>query len=104
MKVALWIVSLVFGGLSLIAAASQIRAGQKSAPTVFMMIGSVMLLSAVICNLAMWQFDFVLACIGCTAICAAAIRNGLKSGNFHIQHHIIRITLSLILVTGFVFL
>ena len=88
----------------MIAAISQIRVDKKSAPIVLMIIGSVMLISAVICNLMKQQFDFVLALIGCAAICTAAICNGLKSGNFHIKHHIIRITLSLILVVGFALL
>lgn len=104
MNVVLCIVSIFFGGLSLIAAISQIRVDKKSAPIVLMIIGSVMLISAVICNLMKQQFDFVLALIGCAAICTAAICNGLKSGNFHIKHHIIRITLSLILVVGFALL
>ena len=102
MNVVLCIISIIFGGLSLTAAISQMRADKKSAPAVLMIIGSVMLISAVICNLAKQPFDHVPALIGCTAICAAAIRNGLKSGNFHIQHHIIRITLSLVLTIGFI--
>lgn len=103
MNVVLSIASVIFGGLSLVAAISQIRADKKSIPAVLMIIGSAMLISAAICNLAKQQFDFVLALIGCAAICIAAICNGLKSG-WHIQHHIIRITLSLILVVGFVLL
>lgn len=104
MNVVLCVVSIFFCGLSLIAAISQMRADKKSATAVLMIIGSVMLISAVICNLIKQQFDFVLALIGCAAICTAAICNGLKSGDFHIQHHIIRITLSLILVVGFALL
>lgn len=104
MNVVLCIVSIIFGGLSLIAAISQIRADKKSTPAVLMIIGSVMLISAVICNFTKQQFDYILALIGCTGICAAAICNGLKSENFHIQHHVIRITLSLILIIGFVLL
>lgn len=104
MTVVLSIVSVIFGGLSLVAAVSQMRDDKKSTPTVLMIIGSAMLISAVICNLTKQPFDFVLALIGCAAICIAAICNGLKSGDFHIQHHIIRITLSLILVVGFVLL
>lgn len=104
MNVVLSIVSVIFGGLSLVAAIAQMRDDKKSIPAVIMIIGSAMLISAVICNLAKQQFDFVLAFIGCAAICAAAICNGLKSGGFHIQHHIIRITLSVILVVGFVLL
>ena len=104
MSVVLCIVSIIFGGLSLIAAISQMRADKKSAPAVLMVVGSVMLIAAAICNFTKLQFDCVLALAGCAAICAAAICNGLKSGNFHIQHHIIRITLSLVLIVGFVLL
>lgn len=104
MNVVLCIISIIFGGLSFIAAISQLRAEKNSMSSILMIVGSVMLISAVICNLAKQQFDYVLALIGCAAICAAAIRNGLRSGNFHIQHHIIRITLSLVLTTGFVLL
>lgn len=104
MNVVLCIISIIFGGLSFIAAISQLRAEKHSMSSILMIVGSVMLISAVICNLAKQQFDYVLALIGCAAICAAAIRNGLRSGNFHIQHHIIRITLSLVLTIGFVLL
>ena len=104
MSVVLCVVSIIFGGLSLIAAISQMRADKKSAPAVLMIVGSVMLIAAVICNITKRQFDYVPALIGCTGICAAAMCNGLKSGNFHIQHHVIRITLSLALIVGFVLL
>ena len=104
MNVVLCIISIIFGGLSFIAAISQLRAEKNSMSSILMIVGSVMLISAVICNLTKQQFDYVLALIGCAAICAAAIRNGLRSGNFHIQHHIIRITLSLVLTIGFVLL
>ncbi len=96
--------SFLVGYLSLVAAISQIRDDKKSTPAVLMIIGSFMLISAVICNLAKQQFDFVLALIGCAVICIAAICNGLKSWSIHIQHHIIRITVSFILGVGFVLL
>ena len=104
MNIALCIVSILFGGLSLIAAIVQICAEKKPMPAILMVVGSVILISAAICNLAAQQVDFVLSLIGCTAICFAAIQNGLKSGNFHIQHHIIRIAISLILTIGFILL
>ena len=104
MNIALCIVSILFGGLSLLAATVQIIAQKKPMPAIIMIIGSVILISAAICNFAGQQFDFVLSAIGCTAICFAAVRNGLKSGNFHIQHHIIRIAVSVILTIGFILL
>ena len=103
MNIALCIVSILFGVLSLLAAIVQIIAQKKPMPAIIMIIGSVILISAAICNFAEQQFDFVLALVGCTAICFAAIRNGLKSGNFHIQHHIIRIAVSIVLTIGFIF-
>lgn len=104
MNIVLCIVSILFGGLSLLAAIVQIIAEKKSIPAILMIVGSVILISAAICNFAWQQFDFVLAVIGCAAICFAAVRNGLKSGNFHIQHHIIRIAVSLLLTIGFILL
>ncbi len=96
------IVSILFGVLSGIAALSQMKKEKKSAPAVFMLIGSALLVAAVICNIAKQSFDFILALIGCIAICTAAICNGLKSEKFHIQHHAIRIALSLIVIVGFI--
>ena len=104
MNIALCIASILFGGLSLLAAIVQVIAEKKPMPAILMMIGSVILISAAICNFAAQQFDFILALVGCTAICLAAVRNGLKSGNFHIQHHIIRIAVSLVLTIGFILL
>lgn len=104
MNVVLCIVSIIFGGLSLIAAISQLKAEKKSTPAILMISGSIVLISAAISNLFGQQFDYILALIGCVAICVAAICNGLKGSNFHIQHHIVRIILSIILVIGFILL
>lgn len=104
MNLFLRIVSIAFGGLSLLAAVYQMRAEKRSLSAGLMMGGSLLLIAAVVCNLAKLQYDFVFALAGCAAICVSAIRNGLESGNFHIQHHIIRIALSLVLIAGFVLL
>ena len=66
-----------------------------------MISGSLLLIAAVICNMIGQQFDYIIALLGCTAICAAATMNGRKSKQLHISHHIIRIMLSIILVIGF---
>ena len=102
MQVILRIVSILFGGLSTLAAASQIKGKKKSVSALMMIAGSLLLIAAAICNMAGQRFDYILALPGCAAICAAAILNGIKSGQFHIQHHIIRIALSVLLIAGFV--
>ena len=101
MRIILCVLSVLFGGLSLVAAVSQLRNEKKSVPAMLMIGGSVLLIAAVICNIAGQRFDSLVALLGCGAICAAAIRNGLKSGQFHIQHHIVRIALSVLLIVGF---
>lgn len=101
MQVILCIVSVLFGGLSLIAAISQLRSEKKSPSALIMIAGSLLLIAAVICNLFGQKFDVAAAILGCAAICAAAIMNGIKSKQLHIQHHIIRIALSIILIIGF---
>ena len=104
MQIILCIVSVLFGGLSLLAAFSQVKSESKPISAVIMIVGSVLLLAAVICNLIRWQMDYIVALLGCIAICTAAIWNGAKSGQLHIHHHIIRIALSLILIACFIFL
>ena len=63
----------------MIAAVSQIKSEKKSISALIMITGSSLLI-------------------------AAAILNGIKSKQSHIQRHIIRIALSIILINGFVVL
>ncbi len=109
MQIFLCIVSALFGILSAIAAIrsaaiSQIWDKKTSFPAWVMLAGALLLLAAVLCNGVGWRFDFFVALPGCTAICAAALANGVKSGQLHILHHIIRIVLSGALLVGFALL
>ncbi len=101
MQIPLCAVSVLFGGLSTAAAFSQLKKEKKSGPAILMIAGSALLLAAVLCNILDQRADWAVALFGCAAICAAALRNGVKSGQVHIRHHIIRMALSLILVVGF---
>ena len=104
MQIFLCIVSALFGVLSAVAAVSQIRGKKTSFPAWIMLVGALLLVAAVVCNGIGRQFDFVVALPGCTAICAAALANGVRSGQLHILHHIIRIVLSGALLVGFALL
>lgn len=99
MKIIICIISALFGGLSLAAAVSQLKS-EKSPSAAIMIIGSLLLIFAVILNIIGLKFDFIIAALGCLAICAAAIMNGKKSAQIHISHHIIRGVLSVALVAG----
>ena len=95
MQVILCIVTVLFSGLSLIAAVSQIIKSEKKPASALMMItGSLLLIAAMACNMAGEQWDLILAFLGCAAVCAAAILNGIKGER-------LRIALSIILIIGF---
>lgn len=102
MRVVLNIISTAFAVLSLIAAVSQIKTRELS--HVIMAAGSVLLLAAVAINLLDGGFDWIAGLSGSGMICASAIWNGKRSGSFHIQHHVVRIALSILIVAGFVIL
>ncbi len=104
MQIVLCGVAALFGALSLAASIAQLRNEKKPFPALMMVIGSVLLIPAVVCNLLGNGWDLALALLGCAAICAAAILNGLKSGQFHWQHHAVRIALSVALLVGFALL
>ena len=103
MRIALDIVSILFGALSLIAAIAAMKQKKRISSHICMAAGSLILLAAVVLNLFHFAADWHIALAGCALICCAAICNGVKSGSFHWQHHCIRIVLSVILIVGFVF-
>ena len=101
MRIILCIISAAFGVLSMIAALSRIKAKEGELSHVIMSVGSIFLIGAVIFNILNLGIDWIVALIGTAMICIAAVWNGKRNGNFHIQHHVIRIALSSVLVIGF---
>ena len=104
MKILLCIISILFGLLSIIAALSQIKNTKRRLSPRLMILGGALLILAVLGMLLKLKADWIIAFAGNALICGAAIYNGLSNDNFHLQHHIIRIALSVLLVTGFMFL
>ncbi len=102
MQIVVCVVSVLFGALSLVAAVSQMKNEKKPFPGVLMSGGSVLLLAAAVVCLCELGWDWALALVGCVGICVAAMWNGIQSKNLHIQHHVVRIALSVLLVVGFV--
>lgn len=100
MRIVINMISAVFAVLSLIAALSQLKS--KEVSHMIMACGAVLLIAAVAVNLLGGGYDWVVGLLGAALICAAAIWNGKRSGNFHLQHHVIRIVLSIFIVVGFI--
>lgn len=101
MRILLCVISLAFGALSMTAALSRIKAKEGELSHVTMAVGSIFLIGSVIFNILNFGIDWIVALIGTAMICIAAVWNGKRNGNFHIQHHVIRIALSFVLVIGF---
>lgn len=104
MRIILCVISVAFGALSMTAALSRIRARESELSHIIMSVGSIFLIGAVIFNILNLGIDWIVALIGTAMICIAAVWNGKRNGNFHMQHHVIRIALSSVLVVGFIFL
>ena len=105
MQVILCIVSVIYGGLSIIAASFQIKNEKKPIPPAILMIGgSLLLMSGAVFNVFGQWYDYIIAMIGCIMISASAVWNGIKSKQFHVQHHIIRAIVTILLITGYIVL
>lgn len=103
MKIVLGIVAIACAGLHAFAAMTQIKNNKNKMNDILMMIGAFVALAGAILCLISNGIDWMLALIGFALIAYAAIQNGRKKQNFHIRHHIVRISIFTILVMGFFF-
>lgn len=98
----LWVLTAGYGLLSGFAAFTQFgKQGANQLSAAAMAAGGVILLLSVLLDckkkgIAKWT-----ALAGCILIAAAAIGNGLSMGSLHLQHHLVRLLLSVVLVAGY---
>lgn len=104
MKYVLYSVTLLYAGLTFFAAFSQLKKAEQKTPYAVMAAGGLILIAAIGLHLISIPFNWFAAVLGGVLICTAAIYNGKKSGNFHITHHIIRFSVTLLLIAGFIFI
>lgn len=93
----------LFGLLHIIAAASQLRK-QRYASHWTMLIGSVMMLLAVVLCVTGSALDWTVALFGSLLVCFAALMNGRRGGNMHKLHHIVRALIVAAIAAGFALL
>lgn len=103
MKIAVCIISLLYGLLSVYAPFTQLKAKDRRLANMIMLLGGILLAIASVLEWLNVSVAAVLAVLGCTMICVAAIWNGIKNGKVHISHHIVRIAVSCVLAAGFIF-
>ncbi|MCM1053938.1 MAG: hypothetical protein NC394_00305 [Bacteroides sp.] len=104
MKYALYAVTALYAVLSAVAAAVQMKSVKNKGTSLIMIGGALVLTAAIIIHILKTPYGWIAAAIGGLLICAAALINGKKSGSFHIQHHIIRFTVTILLIIGYIFL
>ena len=68
-----------------------------------MLIGAMVVLAGVVLCLLDCALDWLIALTGFIQIACAALQNGRKSQNVHIEHHVIRMLLFATLSIGFFF-
>lgn len=93
MKIALCIIAGIVVFLHTYAAISQIRKRQNKNNEMLMIIGAVLSVIGITLCLVNNGIDWLVATAGFTLIVYACIQNGRQNQNFHIQHHIVRISL-----------
>ena len=68
-----------------------------------MLFGAMVVLAGVVLCLLDCALDWLIALTGFILIACAALQNGRKSQNVHIEHHVIRMLLFATLSIGFFF-
>lgn len=101
MRIALCIVTIVCAFLHAFAAATEIKSGENKTNDILMVVGALVTLAGVILCLLNNGIDGLLVLIGFGLIAYAAVQNGRKKQNVHIRHHIVRISIFIILSIGF---
>ena len=103
MKYLFGILVAAYALLSMAAAATQLRSSPKRKDTsVLMMCGGLLLVISVVLLLFRWNFDWLAAAVGGAVICLSAFINGKRSEAFHLNHHVIRLIITLLIVVGFI--
>ena len=106
MRIAVSVLAILFGGLHFIAGLTQSKSKDPAARgfAIAMVCGGIALICAAIINWMGHLYggqDAISAVTGSLLICAAAYENGRRSGNLHLSHHIVRGTIAVLLIVGF---
>ncbi len=103
MKIAICVLACLAACLHALAAVSQIRKRQSSHNDLLMIAGAVIVLGGVVLCLAGSSLDWLVALAGFGLIGAAAILNGKRKQDFHLRHHVVRLSLLALLTIALLF-
>lgn len=107
MRIVVSILAILFGLLHIIAAQTQLKSTDSATKNsaIAMLCGGVCTAAMAVAHLAggstAWM-DAPLVAVGCLLICATAYKNGRRAGKVNPLHHVIRGSIAVLLVAGFV--
>lgn len=96
-------IAIVYAALSLYAAATQLRKPARRISSPLMLAGGLILLLAGVLELAAWGPAWLVTVIGSLLICQAALINGKANGRTKLEHHAVRILITVFLILGMIF-
>ena len=89
--------SLAFALLHLLASLTEVKKGNHTLGNTFLLIGSSLATLSLILYFFLPIVALVLWLIGCGLICYGAYWNGKHKENFHPAHHLIRMSIALVI-------
>ena len=91
---------VTFALLHLLAAGAALRKGDKTTGNILIFVGGLIALPAIPLLAIVPGISFVTWIVGATLCCVGAYINGKENGNNNNSHHIIRITIAVLLTIG----
>ncbi len=104
MGIAVSVLAVAYGLVSALAALSQRKDVERRWPMGLMLGGGLALTAAGVMKALHIGGALPLVVLGAAAVSVAALWNGVKNGEVHPAHHLVRLGLACGLVAGFVYL
>ncbi len=104
MEIVISVLAVAYGLVSALAALSQRKDVERRWPMGLMLGGGLALAAAGVMKVFHVGAALPLVVLGAGAVSAAALWNGVKNGEVHPGHHLVRLGLACGLIVGFVYL
>lgn len=100
----LFLIGIAYGGLTVLAGSFQLKEKKINFwASLLMIIGGTLTVISIIFNFILEKNTIYLLIAGIALIYAAAINNGYKMyGKINVRHHIIRICISILIITLYI--
>ena len=91
---------VTFALLHLLAGGTALLKGDKTTGNILIFVGALIALPAIPLLAIVPRISFITWIVGATLCCVGAYMNGKEKGNINKSHHVIRITIAVLLTIG----